>query len=40
MRSASFSEFVTNEFPNKPASKRGRESPEKAYRPKQKQTKI
>ena len=30
---------MTNEFSNKPASKRGRESPEKAYRPK-KQTKI
>ena len=28
-RSASFSELVTNEFPNKPASKSGRESPEK-----------
>ena len=30
-RSASFSEFVTKEFLNKHASKRGRESPEKAY---------
>ena len=37
-RSASFSEFVTNEFPNKTAPKRGRESPEKISRPK-KQTK-
>ena len=30
---------MTNEFPNKPAFKRGRESPEKTYKPK-KQTKI
>ena len=38
-RSASYSEFLTNEFPKKNAPKRGRESPEKVSRPKN-QTKI
>ena len=36
-RSASFSEFVTNEFPNKTASKRGWKSSEKVSRPKNKE---
>ena len=34
--SPSFNEFLINEFPKKPTPERGRESPETAYRPKNK----